>query len=126
MSFYGTFSNKNADGSPVTFTQALSDVFLHPIDSLRGFVAAPVALLAGTAASTAQTVSGMALTQTSDLPSVQNTLADVVRGTVQAPNLDNASDSTGLTVPGLPLWVKVTAGFAAVVAVAVLMHEEFK
>lgn len=116
MSFYTTFSNKNADGTDVTPWQAAKDIFFHPLDSLRSFVAAPFALVAGTA-------SGM-----DTLPSVQATVAEVVTSFSEsrADQATPASKTESQPQAGLPTWVKFTIAAAAIAGAVVVVKGAMK
>lgn len=122
-SYYSQYSNTNPDGSPVTFWQALKDVVTHPIDTARAFIGAPIALIGGAFSVTGESVSGIKTEAVADLPGAQK-LADVLDGTVSKPELpETVGTASG---GGLPLWIKITAGAAAVLAVVVVINRELR
>lgn len=114
MSYYTGYSNQGA-----TPWGALVDVVSHPIDSLRAFVAAPIALLSGAGATVAEKVSGIDTPKLSDLPA-QSTIADIVRAEGDA--LPTQTTQASL----IPTWLKFTIAGCAIVAASVTVMKVVK
>lgn len=104
MSFYTSYSNEGA-----TPWSALVDVVTHPIDSARAFVGAPVALVGGLASSAGEWLTGINTPKKSDLP-----LQSSHQSSLQSSPIQN-------TDSGLPTWLKLTIGAAAVIATVLVV-----
>lgn len=114
MSYYTGYSNQGA-----TPWSALVDVVSHPIDSLRAFVAAPIALLSGGGATVAEKVSGIQTPKLSDLPA-QTTIAEIVRA--EGDSLPTQPEQDSL----VPTWLKFTIAGCAIIGTAVAVMKAVK
>ena len=143
---YTRYGNTNPDGSGVSIWQAFKDVVSHPIDSLRAFFGAPLALAGGALVRAGEFASGINTPLVGDLPGQEYSdlvfvdgklvpLSDLFKDPPTTPRADGTTGEARPTViggssspqapwepraGGAPTWLKF-AGVAALLLATVII-----